>query len=136
MEKHNKSVLRLQLGLILALLASMLCVGKGCLHAQVKIGEIEISMEVAKEYFLDCYLIPDTVTNRFESRGSVLNEEIMISDPMFGDKFNDLKIEAKRLENISLSKFRKDGDMRTYYVVPRIPTAQDFVKWMKRHEEA
>lgn len=82
----------------------------------IKIGDIEIPIEMAKEYFLDCYANPDTI-NVFTYLGV---NRYVTSDKETMHKIGKLKMRA----------IRKKGDWE--YIIPRKPTASDFAKWFRK----
>ena len=82
-------------------------------HAQnIKIGDIAISDSLAKEYFLDCYTNPDTIQspNTIEGRDNIRRWE---------------EIESKAIE-----RYWDAGNW--YLIIPREPSAYDFMLYMNR----
>lgn len=93
----------------------------------IRLGEIELDSETAKEYLLDCYNHPLKIGKRDA------DEEMMRKGPSgyyVDESFRELEREIKA-ENENAKRnsiYEKDG----YYYVPRTPSPRDFVKWVAR----
>lgn len=91
----------------------------------IKIGDIEISDQMAKEYFLDCYTHPDTIQSRQFKEGDWFDQKM-----------------KKRISTYHPS--RKAGDsikitatdsFNFFIIVPREPSAADFRDWFIRNQQ-
>lgn len=117
----------------------------GVVNGQIKIGDIEISDAIAKEYFLDLYAKPDTIPYRY----LVINKEPYRSgEEIWSERkkkvqktiykcsdWKELGYSSKK-EFIWLIK-GKDGPGRSeriFYILPREPSASDFAKWFRKRD--
>jgi len=116
----------------------------------IKIGDIEIPVDIAKEYFVDLYIHPDTVryTESYNSvKGHTLKKKAIAE--WYGDRFGKVVYRPKGISNqtwhfmrIDTTKFvTPEGHydplhnrIYNYYAFPRKPTASDFAKWFRKRK--
>lgn len=114
---------------------------------QIKIGDIEVSNEVAKEYFLDCRLNPDTVWlgNVWDEKENTYRDFITshalyeVKDPVSEKNIRDFelahptKIGHTHNGGLYYATECYAGEYMRGYAIPRNPTAEDFAKWYLNH---
>jgi len=102
-------------------------------NAQIKIGDIEISEKLAKEYFFDCYNKPDTVRVYRVGPGPK-----HISLPDFYDDLGNKYFNTKTIEKtyprgrVKSQSYKK----RLYgiYLKTRVPSKVDFAEWYRNYK--
>lgn len=110
----------------------------GLVSGQIKIGDIEISEEIAKEYFLDCYNRPDTV--RIYSFKGVrhMSEPDWYDDQ--GNRYYNTETIAKNFPMgevfVTYKSVRKEWQNHYWlaYLKARTPSKDDFSKWFRKRE--
>jgi hypothetical protein len=97
--------------------------------AQFKIGEITIDSATARQYFVDCYIHPDTLKFKtwweFSEIERPKNRPYMIDAPPAADAAAEAYNAQLKREAIEvLTK-----GYTNYYIRPRKPTELDFIRW-------
>lgn len=95
-----------------------LLVGRPLQAQNIKIGDIELSDSFAKEYLLDCYNRPDTIQTPISC---------IEGDWYWRKERQSIKCFYERRGN---DKYGKRFDK--YIIVPREPSAWDFMMYMNR----
>lgn len=107
--------------------ATMVCMLSTIASAQIKIGDLEISDALAKEYFFDCQKRPDTI---FVTRDNMLygGEGFnSFHDDHGGKYFSWSAVQAA----FPLGETKTDVLFAWKFTRARIPSALDFAEWMR-----
>ncbi len=101
-------------------------------EAQIKIGDMEITEAIAKEYFLDCYVNPDTV--RVYRKSSSYGNEPRFYDDLGNRYFNRETIKKKYLRGLAKQRTKHEWrrGLEGIYLKTRTPSADDFAEWFRR----
>lgn len=112
----------------------------------IKIGDIKVSVELAKEYFVDLYINPDTISARelIMNKGPFQPSKVRwsgrkktIIETIY--KCDDWQEKGARSKQSLVNLIKLEGPVfwstRTFYVLPREPSAIDFAHWMKSRKK-
>jgi len=110
----------------------------GVVNGQIKIGDIQITERIAKEYFLDCYLNPDTV-RIYAFEGLKFKSEPDWYDD-YGNRYYNLESIKKKFPMgevyVTYKSVRKKWRDRLWlaYLKARTPSESDFAEWFRKRE--